>query len=206
MSDSTKVGITVFIVLALALTVISVAKADEALVCPTGEHATSTLVTPAVPAVAEVSHVVHIPAVTHDVTTTTYNNVGMFHGDYIKNLRGQYILVGHNLGSYDKVDTVETIIDTPARDEVVIDTPAVEGTPAIYAESCEADVVVPVTPEPAVSNGGAGKCMNCNETTVNHKNDKVNKPKVDVKALLAELKAQAPELYTVLVVLGIIKA
>lgn len=68
MNKVKTISVSVAFVLAMAGTTLT-AYADEALVCPEGEHATSTLVSEAVPAVAEVSHVVHHEAVVDEEGT-----------------------------------------------------------------------------------------------------------------------------------------
>lgn len=130
--------------------------------CPAGQIVQNVEVTPAVIGTPAQTHTVHHDAVTHEVVvidtpaSDVYMFVGFHQGDYLKLGNGNYQFLPHQLGSYNKVHHLavthtETVVDTEAYDEVVIDVPAVIATPAVTEEQCVDAPVVPVVVTPVIT-------------------------------------------------------
>lgn len=68
----------------------------------------------------------------------SYVYVGNNHGDYVKIHHEAVPAVTHTV-HHEAVTHTETIIDTPAYDEVIIDVPEVIAVPAVYGEACVPD-------------------------------------------------------------------
>lgn len=118
--------------------------ASADLSCPVGEKVESVLVSEGIPSVPAVTHIeIVVDAPAYD----EYVFQGFHQGDYIK-IGSNYFNVGHNNGFYDKVHH-----EAVTHEEIVIDTPEVPGTPAVYEDQCvtDPDYVPPseeVTPTP----------------------------------------------------------
>jgi hypothetical protein len=148
------------LVFIFSFTIYQIARA-ETLTCPEGQKVESVLITPAVIAVPAVTHtevVVDTPAwdevVVDSPAYTSCDNVGAPSGDY-KNSSCTQVSVFWWQNVYKKVShpAVTHIVHHEAitHEVVVVDVPAVEGTPAVYEDQCVVDTsyVPPTPPAPA---------------------------------------------------------
>lgn len=176
--------------------------------CEAGFHVESVLISEAVPAVEEVSHIVYHEAVTEEVTTCEKAKFGAYKDCQCKQ-EAPFLFSGQR---FDKV--TETVVVEEAYEEVVIDVPAQDEVPAVYEDQCVADVpptdycplvdgvqteeepcacsdgfheeegsciADEVTPEPTpVKRGGGGKCLNCEKEEVADEEAPVEDEVVDV--------------------------